>query len=66
MSRYDDKKQVKCSFAVNHKNRLKDLLQVRFICDECIELCSEILMKSSDIGRDDMTMCLNRERLMLS
>ncbi|NLC68617.1 MAG: ATP-dependent Clp protease ATP-binding subunit ClpX [Clostridiaceae bacterium] len=45
MSRYDDKKQVKCSFCGKSQDQVKRLVAGPgvYICDECIELCSEII-----------------------
>lgn len=45
MSRYDEKKQVKCSFCGKAQEQVKRLVAGPgvYICDECIELCSEII-----------------------
>ena len=45
MSRYDDKKQLKCSFCGKTQEQVKRLVAGPgvYICDECIELCSEII-----------------------
>jgi ATP-dependent Clp protease ATP-binding subunit ClpX len=55
MSRYDDKKQVKCSFCGKSQEQVKRLVAGPgvYICDECIELCSEIIDEEfEDIGLD--------------
>ncbi len=45
MARYDEKKQVKCSFCGKTQEQVKRLVAGPgvYICDECIELCSEII-----------------------
>ena len=45
MSRYDEKKQLKCSFCGKSQEQVKRLVAGPgvYICDECIELCSEII-----------------------
>ncbi len=45
MSKYDDKKQLKCSFCGKPQSQVKRLVAGPdvYICDECIELCSDII-----------------------
>lgn len=45
MVKYDDKKQLKCSFCGKSQEQVKRLIAGPgvYICDECIELCSEII-----------------------
>mgnify|MGYP006289293107 FL=1 len=45
MPRYDDKKQLKCSFCGKNQEQVKRMVAGPgvYICDECIELCSEII-----------------------
>ncbi len=45
MARYDEKKQLKCSFCGKTQEQVKRLVAGPgvYICDECIELCSEII-----------------------
>lgn len=45
MAKYDDKKQLKCSFCGKNQEQVKRLIAGPgvYICDECIELCSEII-----------------------
>jgi ATP-dependent Clp protease ATP-binding subunit ClpX len=45
MSRFDDKKQLKCSFCGKAQEQVKRLVAGPgvYICDECIELCQEII-----------------------
>lgn len=45
MSRHDDKKQLKCSFCGKSQDQVRRLIAgpAAYICDECIELCQEII-----------------------
>lgn len=45
MARVDDKKQLKCSFCGKNQDQVRRLIAGPgvYICDECIELCSEII-----------------------
>lgn len=45
MSRFDEKKQLKCSFCGKSQDQVKRLVAGPsvYICDECIELCQEII-----------------------
>jgi ATP-dependent Clp protease ATP-binding subunit ClpX len=55
MSRYDEKKQLKCSFCGKTQDQVKRLVAGPgvYICDECIELCSEIIEEEFDDIRAD-------------
>ena len=50
MAKYEDKKQLKCSFCGKNQDQVKRLIAGPgvYICDECIELCSEILEEELD------------------
>ena len=45
MTKFDDKKQLKCSFCGKNQDQVKRLIAGPgvYICDECIDLCSEII-----------------------
>jgi len=45
MARYEDKKQLKCSFCGKMQDQVRRLVAGPgvYICDECIELCQEII-----------------------
>ncbi len=45
MGRYDDKKQIKCSFCGKNQDQVRRLVAGPgvYICDECIDLCQEII-----------------------
>jgi len=50
MARYDDKKQVKCSFCGKTQEQVNRIVAGPgvYICNECIELCSEIIEEEYD------------------
>lgn len=50
MSKYDDKKHLRCSFCGKSQDQVKRLIAGPnvYICDECIELCQEII--SEEVG----------------
>ncbi len=53
MARFDDKKQLKCSFCGKNQDQVRRLIAGPgvYICDECIELCQEIIDEEFE---DDM------------
>lgn len=55
MSRYDEKKQPKCSFCGKTQEQVKRLVAGPgvYICDECIELCSEIIEEEFEETKTD-------------
>jgi ATP-dependent Clp protease ATP-binding subunit ClpX len=55
LSRYDEKKQLKCSFCGKSQEQVKRLVAGPgvYICDECIELCSEIIEEEFEDTRVD-------------
>jgi ATP-dependent Clp protease ATP-binding subunit ClpX len=50
MTKLDDKKQLKCSFCGKNQDQVRRLIAGPgvYICDECIELCSEIITDEFD------------------
>ena len=46
MTKFDEKKQLKCSFCGKTQEQVRRLIAGPgvYICDECIELCSEIIV----------------------
>jgi len=60
MSRFDDRKQLKCSFCGKSQDQVKRLIAGPnvYICDECIELCQEIIQEefneSFDIDKSEI------------
>ncbi|HPU22140.1 MAG TPA: ATP-dependent Clp protease ATP-binding subunit ClpX [Thermoclostridium caenicola] len=53
MARYDDKKQVKCSFCGKTQDQVNRIVAGPgvYICNECIELCSEIIEEEYEDAR---------------
>jgi ATP-dependent Clp protease ATP-binding subunit ClpX len=49
-------KSLKCSFCGKSQNQVKRLIAGPgiYICDECVDLCSEIIEEESDIKVDDL------------
>ncbi|MGE5472641.1 MAG: ATP-dependent Clp protease ATP-binding subunit ClpX [Ignavibacteriales bacterium] len=54
MSRFDERKQLKCSFCGKTQEQVKRLVAGPgvYICDECIELCSEIIEEEFEETRE--------------
>jgi ATP-dependent Clp protease ATP-binding subunit ClpX len=58
MPKVDDKKQLKCSFCGKNQDQVRRLIAGPgvYICDECIELCSEIITEELEVEQEyDMT-----------
>lgn len=55
MARYDEKKQVKCSFCGKTQEQVNRIVAGPgvYICNECIELCSEIIEEEFDDAQVD-------------
>lgn len=56
MSRFDDKKQLRCSFCGKTQEQVKRLIAGPgvYICDECIELCQEIIEEEFEEDLDEV------------
>ncbi|TDT58430.1 ATP-dependent protease ATP-binding subunit ClpX [Fonticella tunisiensis] len=54
MSKLEDKKQLKCSFCGKSQDQVRRLIAGPgvYICDECIELCSEIITEELEVDQD--------------
>ncbi|RBP37610.1 ATP-dependent Clp protease ATP-binding subunit ClpX [Garciella nitratireducens] len=54
MARFDEKKQLKCSFCGKSQEQVKRLVAGPgvYICDECIELCQEIIQEEFEENFD--------------
>ena len=50
MSKYEDKRQLKCSFCGKNQEQVRRLIAGPnvYICDECVELCDEIIQEEID------------------
>ena len=64
MSRYDERKQLKCSFCGKTQEQVRRLVAGPgvYICDECIELCSEIIEEEFDDIRSDARSAIYQSR----
>ena len=57
MNKFEDKKQISCSFCGKSQNQVKRLIAGPnvYICDECVVLCQEIISEEmSDFGEVDL------------
>lgn len=54
MAKIEDKKQLKCSFCGKTQDQVRRLIAGPgvYICDECIELCSEIISEELEVEHD--------------
>jgi ATP-dependent Clp protease ATP-binding subunit ClpX len=57
MSNYDDSKQLKCSFCGKPQDQVKRLIAGPsvYICDECVELCQDIIREEFENAYDNRT-----------
>jgi ATP-dependent Clp protease ATP-binding subunit ClpX len=57
MSKYDDTKQLKCSFCGKPQDQVKRLIAGPnvYICDECVELCQDIIKEEFESMGYDMS-----------
>ena len=55
MARYDDSKQLKCSFCGKTQDQVRRLVAGPgvYICDECIALCNDIINEEFAVSGDD-------------
>ena len=55
MVKYDDKKQLKCSFCGKNQDQVRRLIAGPgvYICDECIELCNEMVEEELALDNED-------------
>jgi ATP-dependent Clp protease ATP-binding subunit ClpX len=55
-NKYDDKKQLRCSFCHKTQDVVRKLIAGPnvYICDECIELCAEIIEEEFQDFKDDI------------
>jgi ATP-dependent Clp protease ATP-binding subunit ClpX len=56
MTRFDDKKQLRCSFCGKNQEQVKRLIAGPgvYICDECIDLCQEIIEEEFEEDLDEV------------
>ena len=53
-SKYDDATKLRCSFCGKSQEQVRRLIAGPrvYICDECVELCSEIIEEEFEEGDD--------------
>ena len=65
MSKYEDKRQLKCSFCGKSQDQVRRLIAGPnvYICDECVELCDEIIQEEIEetIEEDTTTVTVETE-----
>ncbi|NLC65520.1 MAG: ATP-dependent Clp protease ATP-binding subunit ClpX, partial [Clostridium sp.] len=54
MTKFEEKNKLKCSFCGKNQNEVKRLIAGPgvYICDECIELCYDIVTEELDIKEE--------------
>ena len=55
MAKYDKNNELRCSFCGKPQSQVRKLINGNglYICDECVELCNEILREEASSRRDD-------------
>ena len=66
-SRIDDKKQPRCSFCNKTQDQVRKLIAGpnAFICDECVDICMEIIEDEMEEDQNDADFNLLRLRISL-
>ena len=67
MSKYEEKRQLKCSFCGKNQDQVRRLIAGPnvYICDECVELCDEIIQEEIEDTRDEDTTSLPKPKEMM-
>lgn len=67
MSKYEDKRQLKCSFCGKNQDQVRRLIAGPnvYICDECVELCDEIIQEEMEEAIDDSSISLPKPKEMM-
>lgn len=67
MSKQDDKRQLKCSFCGKNQDQVRRLIAGPsvYICDECVELCDEIIQDEIDDVVEEDTTSLPKPKEMM-
>ena len=67
MSKNEDKRQLKCSFCGKNQEQVKRLIAGPnvYICDECVELCDEIIQEEIDEIVEEDTTSLPKPKEMM-
>lgn len=67
MSKYEDKRQLKCSFCGKTQDQVRRLIAGPnvYICDECVELCDEIIQEEMEETIEEDTLSLPKPKEMM-
>lgn len=67
MSKYEDKRQLKCSFCGKNQDQVRRLIAGPnvYICDECVELCDEIIQEEMEDIIEDSSISLPKPKEMM-
>ncbi|MEG0842826.1 MAG: ATP-dependent Clp protease ATP-binding subunit ClpX [Romboutsia sp.] len=67
MSKYEDKRQLKCSFCGKNQEQVRRLIAGPnvYICDECVELCDEIIQEEIEETIEEDTTSLPKPKEMM-
>ncbi|EKS6764885.1 ATP-dependent Clp protease ATP-binding subunit ClpX [Clostridioides difficile] len=67
MSKYEEKRQLKCSFCGKNQDQVRRLIAGPnvYICDECVELCDEIIQEEIEDTIDEDTTSLPKPKEMM-
>ena len=68
MSKYEDKRQLKCSFCGKNQEQVRRLIAGPnvYICDECVELCDEIIQEEVEETPEEETVNLPKPKEMMN
>lgn len=67
MSKYEEKRQLKCSFCGKNQEQVRRLIAGPnvYICDECVELCDEIIQEEIEDTVEEDTTSLPKPKEMM-
>ncbi|MGL5751273.1 MAG: ATP-dependent Clp protease ATP-binding subunit ClpX [Paraclostridium sp.] len=68
MSKYEEKRQLKCSFCGKNQEQVKRLIAGPnvYICDECVELCDEIIQEEIEEVTEEDSVNLPKPKEMMN
>ena len=67
MSKYEEKRQLKCSFCGKNQDQVRRLIAGPnvYICDECVELCDEIIQEEVEEVTEEENVSLPKPKEMM-
>lgn len=68
MSKYEEKRQLKCSFCGKNQEQVRRLIAGPnvYICDECVELCDEIIQEEVEETTEEESINLPKPKEMMN